>query len=559
MTTRRGSTAPSRAERRRQNRSDRREQRLGLTASKVATTGDGQQTVNHITRVIAILSRPAASTAGGAILLLAFALFLSLQLRMVFAYYDDWGMAALDFHQITVEGARGRESALPQVIDYLHQFYMRWSGRVFAFFIQIYAFKIAGADGARVVQFAATLAMIVLCGRLASPSRALGWAVAVPAILYLAVPLHVAARGVYWFSASSHSLWSVPLLLAAALMCLRHGSITRTCSVLFGVAALFNEMVAAATLVVIGTHLIATTLSSSPRRLPLGQLLLGAPAAIAACVVVLAPGNFARLRTFEAPTVDRLGGLIRNMGQVESLLLESSASTALLLLWLMSAIALICLIGVSRGWFRAALYGTICAAAVATGTMMSSPVLLGVALLAYPVLLLALRRMPGCVMMLGIYGGAVATLVPLMVSPEIFPRSLMTFCFLLFPPIAWSIVRLSAVGPAWTVASTLAVFLSVIPAVTNARAIYRGYATSYAIHTANEQALERVSLEVSQGLHDGSPVPYYTLPNVRFAELMPYQREFIEVWIKKYYSIPLEVKFEYLPPERLGSTGSSAR
>jgi hypothetical protein len=31
---------------------------------------------------------------------------------------------------------------------------------------------------------------------------------------------------------------------------------------------------------------------------------------------------------------------------------------------------------------------------------------------------------------------------------------------------------------------------------------------------------------------------------------MPYQREFIEAWIKKYYSLPPEVKFEYLPPER---------
>lgn len=549
-----GDSRTSRSERRRQARTGRREAPRDRSTDVTQDAIDQSGIVSFLTQVIALASRPRVATTVGLAILVAFAVYLALQLRMVFPYYDDWGMAALDFHQITVEGARGRDSGLAQVIDYLSQFYMRWGGRVFAFFLQIYVFKIAGADGARLVQWFATLMMVLLCARLAAPTRWLGWAVAIPVVLYLAVPLHMVARGAYWFSASSHSLWSVPFLLGGALVCLRRGAITPYAAALFAASALFNEMLAAAALVVIGVQVLSAFLTSWPRRLPVHQLLLCIPAVASAGFVVLAPGNFARARTFEYPSANRLDNVIVNLGRIESLLLASPLSSALLLIWMLSAVALLCLIGIQSSWLRSALCAAAGAAVLFGGSMISGPALLTGALLSYAGLIAVLHRKHGAIMMLGIYGGAVATLVPLLASPEVYPRSLMTFCFLLFAPIAWSLARLAGSGTRWTLAVAGAILVCLVPSFANARAIFRGYSASYPLHLANEQSLERVARQVSDGSYDGTPIPYYMLPSVRFAELMPYQREFIEVWIKKYYSLPLDVKFEYLPPQRLGDS-----
>jgi hypothetical protein len=90
-----------------------------------------------------------------------------------------------------------------------------------------------------------------------------------------------------------------------------------------------------------------------------------------------------------------------------------------------------------------------------------------------------------------------------------------------------------------------------MPAASNAYGIYLGYARDSPIHLANERALERASRLRRLDPSWDPRVEYYMLPSIQFSELMPYQREFIEVWIKKYYSLPLDTKFEYLPPDRL--------
>ncbi|BBI49705.1 hypothetical protein HORIV_21260 [Vreelandella olivaria] len=40
----------------------------------------------------------------------------------------------------------------------------------------------------------------------------------------------------------------------------------------------------------------------------------------------------------------------------------------------------------------------------------------------------------------------------------------------------------------------------------------------------------------------------YRLPNDRFAETMPYQRELVETWMRRYYQVPEGLNIEWQAP-----------
>jgi hypothetical protein len=500
--------------------------------------------------LFAWLSRPAVCALAGSALLACFVAYLVVQHWMVFAYYDDWGMAVLDFHMVKVEGFDGRQFSAGQAFEFLSKFYTLWGGRVVPFAIQIYAFKLGGVDAPRAIQVCAIAALVVLTAGLATHRRPVTWALAVPIVLYLAIPLFVAARGMYWFSHSSHSLWSVPLLLLGLWRYSTSGSITTASAILFAAAAICNEQMAAATLATMATLLALDWRRGWARTSAVRQVALCAPAVCAACFVVLAPGNFARASVETYKRSDLVEHAWTNLTQLSDLVMRRAPSRAYLYAWGASLMCLLLLHLAARGRRSTAIAAGVCALIVAGAYWLPGPCALAAMIAASAALASRLLSLDGSRISLALICGSAAALVPLVASPAIYPRSLLTFYVLLFTPICWSFASLARSGRwGWSLAAISLVLLAV-PAASNAYGIYLGYARDCPIHQANERALERASRLQRLDPSWDPRVEYYMLPSIQFAELMPYQREFIEAWIKKYYSLPPEVKFEYLPPER---------
>ena len=499
------------------------------------------------------LVRPRISIVGGTVVLAAFVVFLILQHRMVFPYHDDWGLAVLDYG-VVVSGFEGRSFSVVQAIDFFSQMYMQWSGRVVPFFVQAFVFK-GGVDAVRVFQIAVIVCVVLLAARLGSAGRAISWILAVPIVLYLAVPLFVAARGLYWYSASSHSLWGVPILFLGAVLAVRSVAITPPAAAAMAIAALFNEMMSAAVLALLGTLIIAQLARGVAWRPLAWQAVLCVPAVLAGGFVVLAPGNFVRVGQSEYRAEGPVGIALANFARVAELVTQHQSARPFLLLWAMAVALLVMRIFLSRG-FRIGLASAIASMTVLVlGFSLAGPWALGAIWIVHVGLVLLLRMQAGAVIALGLLMGAAASVLPVLASPVIYPRSMINLYVFLFPPIAWAVGITASSGPRVSLV-VLGVFIAAaIPAMGNARDVYRGYAQSLPFHAANERALQLASEEAAGGKSALLSVRLYMLPTVRYSEVMPYQKPAIETWIKKYYGLSPATQFDYRPPQELPSTG----
>lgn len=530
---------------------------LGRSAEKRSHSRHWMSAVGSA--VISGLSRPGISTLAGAALATGFLVYLLRQHWMVFPYYDDWGLAVLDFHMVKVDGFKGQDFSVRQALEFLGKFYMQWGGRVVPFALQIYTFKIGGADAARLLQVSAILAIVALTTRLATQRRPVAWAIAVPIVLYLAIPLFVAARGMYWFSHASHSLWSIPLLLLGVWRYTVLGSFSLTSVLLLAAAAICNEQMAAATLAAILTLSVLDWRRGSRPVSFYRHILLFAPVVCAACFVGLAPGNFARASVEAYESAGVIEHAVKNLTQLSDLVMRRAPSRVFLYAWITSLLCLLTVHSTVYGRRSTMLVTALLVTLIGGGYWLTGPTALIAMMMATATLITRLPPIDGSRVALSLVYASAAALFPVLASPAIYPRSLLTFYVLLFTPLCWAIVSVGRLGRWGVVGTSFAIAILSLPAIQDAAVIYRGYARNAPIHEANQRELERAESTSKSGPAVNLRVKYRMLPSSRFAELMPYQREFIEVWIKKYYSIPLDVKFQYLPPEPLGSTDVSMR
>jgi hypothetical protein len=497
------------------------------------------------------LRKPSASMAVGVAILSAFVAYLVLQHRMVFPYHDDWGLAVLDYVCV-VNGFEGRSFTIAQSLDFFSQLYMRWSGRIVPFFIQVWVFK-GGVDAVRAFQVAMVACTVLLTVRLAGAGRALSWALAVPVALYLAIPLFVAARGLYWYTAASQSLWGMPVLFLGALVASRTSSVTPVAAVLLAAASLFSEMMSATALVLLGTLVLMQFAQGIPRDRLVRQLVLCVPSALAAGFVVLAPGNFARAAQSEYGVGGPLGVAWANVARIAELVTQHPSSRPFLILWGLAVAALVVRTFQVRG-LQFGMYALVASGGLLIlGFSVPIPGAFAAIWVVHAGLLLVLRGQPGAVAMLGLLLGAAATVVPLMASPAVFPRSLLNLYLCLFPPLTWAVVAVASHGPRTALGLTAVFLAATIPAFGNARDVYGGYAQSLPMHRENERALERAAESAKTSSGSALVVRHYILPTIRFAEVMPYQKRAIETWIKKYYALPPDTRFDYRSPEELNS------
>lgn len=503
------------------------------------------------------LARSSIRSAAVVCVLLAFAAYLASQHRMVFPYHDDYGGATLDFSSEGVPGVTGfsgRDFGVQHAIEFAANMYMHWGGRFLVTLLHSYAFK-GGIELVRSIQVVVIIAIVMLSAWLATQRSVLSYAVTIPAILFLAIPLVVAARGMYWFAASIQSMWGVPVLLVVGVLWSQgrsRGYLTWPIALLLGLASLFNEMMAAASLSLAGVLLAEAWLARSPERQFARCIPMMIPAALGSASVVLAPGNFVRAAQerskYASTQVLEIVGA--NVTKISDLIVRDASASAYLACWIAFLVAVALIVAQQRSVRHAALAIGLSAIGILAGFALPSPgPLVGLAVSSV-VMLMCTRGAPGSSLAFAFLCAALASLVPLLASPTVNARNMMAFYLLMFVPITWALCRVAAAGPYHAIITACAIALLSIPSAANARAIYRGYAALYPYLEANDVALATASEAARRG-EPPQTIVYYRLPGIQFANLMPYQRDFIERWVRRYYSLPDSVSFDYRPPGEL--------
>lgn len=139
--------------------------------------------------------------------------------------------------------------------------------------------------------------------------------------------------------------------------------------------------------------------------------------------------------------------------------------------------------------------------------------------------------------------------VMMIVSPAIPLRSHTMFEFILHIMLADCIIWLDKEVNNDAKKSIIlkgSVSIVLLYSVCNILVIMAGYKSNYEIHRINDQALMQVKSKIQAG-ENVEDILLYRLRNDNYANMMAYQEgfEYIELWMKKYYEIPYEVRFRY--------------
>ncbi|WP_129139158.1 DUF6056 family protein [Modicisalibacter coralii] len=488
--------------------------------------------------------RPASVVIAGTALLLGFLAYLLVQHWQVFPYNDDWGYATLTYIS-EQKGFHGQGFSQWQLVSFLHDEYLRWSGRFFPFFLQINLFKL-GLDAVRLVQAFVILLIVCLSVKLTPVGRLRTPWLLVPMLYFMALPEFSVLGGLYWFSASIAYVWGIAVFMLALWRLRVAGRLDGVAGLLLGIAALFHEQMAVAMVAFAGgLALLALWDAERPRALVLPLALRCMPVLAGACLVILAPGNFARKAQSSYISDDMLTNVLTSARSLAHFLLDENGGH-----WVLGFMAVSLLVFAGQGMARAGWSGRARLAA-----WLGVPLVLGLAwLVSFLLFTLLLMTLYGVVLLLCrhqrddgdllvcTYLAALASLVLLLLAPVVAGRSLLIFYFLMMWPVTRAFVALADLPRGRTLV-VLALLVAAPAALDNAADILAGYLANREANLANDAKLRAYHNDLYAGRNPGDSVVLEKLPAPRYAETMPYDRPLIETWMKKYYDIPLETRF----------------
>lgn len=480
----------------------------------------------------------------GWLLIGIFAVGLYAQHWQVFPYHDDWGYAALSY--VTEKsGFVGNDFSQKQLLMFLYDEYMNWSPRFFSFFIQINLFKV-GLDAVRLAQVAVLIGWLLLSIHIATRTVAF-YTIAFGITYFLAWPSFITIGGLYWFSASIAYVWgTIPLLLAICCWHCDKKISWRVVSML-SIAALFHEQMAVAVLAAYAILLLTQRYSEG--RIPIIWLALRSlPIFIASCIILLAPGNFAR-RAATLQNDSQPMAILNNAGRIADLVVQSSAGalTSGMMLVSLALLTYATLPDRSRpSRWTLALAGALIIIAL---SQIFAPAALVLALLAWVGLLLRRAQYDAAALpVLVLLVSAVASFSLLLLAPSVAGRSLLIFYTLMAAPILHAIHSLMQTSSAYgrNHRSAILILLIFLPlAIVDAGEIFAGYAHNAPTHRLNNARLYTTAQDFQSGRETPDVLVLDRLPDDRYAETMPYQRPLIEKWMKKYYGLPPTVEFRW--------------
>ncbi|MEA5050272.1 MAG: DUF6056 family protein [Oscillospiraceae bacterium] len=505
------------------------------------------------------------NTAAIRLIFAGFFVLLCVQLSFVFLYADDFGYLSLSEISASPD-VRGADFTLPQLMSFLRLHYLSWGGRVLWFFIMICMLRL-GLWPARIFEAAGITLLFWLLWRLCARDARLRTprAAAFLCAAYGLLQLRLITDGVFWFSASYFYVLPLTPVLYAVLTCqracsgdpLRRGE-KFLCLLCAFAGGWSQEHVAAAFLAMLG--LLCIWSLAKRRRIPAPVLLCLALAAAGASILLLAPGNGARLALlapyYPASLPDRVLFGVRNMVRA-----VFSSRLALPLYAFFGLAALLCARGLRRGRrplpcavslalfssfaiiYTAELFDTRDIFFTSFATAKYAVCCCAAAAAAYWILQYLFEQKRGDIALL--LGGAGGALAVCCATATVTERTLVPFALLLLPCVAFGCLSL-ATRDERPRGAALAALLLCAAAVVNVGFITAGYARNYGTVRQNDAALRAAAARADAG-ERVETVALRKLPDYRFSGTQPYfdGQAWLLPWICEYYDLPADTAIVY--------------
>jgi hypothetical protein len=323
-------------------------------------------------------------------------------------------------------------------------------------------------------------------------------------------------------------------------------------AVLLGSAALFHELFASAAIFFVFGLIVVDQAKQTRTQSIVKNFAIAVPIWLASAFVVLAPGNFRRAAISDYGGHSSVGTMISNMDAIGSYL-KSHASHPILFIiaWSVAVIVLSGRAGKSLGkWSVGTVLLWILTIILVSKASWNLALVLLLTTLIY-ISILEVRAENAPPTLVGCIFASAGSLLPLMAAPTVPGRALIPFFLLLMPVAAFAFTRVAivlrtqaSVGAA-LIASLIA--LAVFAAPSTIR-IYKGYSANRAQNEYNDALLEVTSAQIAAWeINVPVKLRLQKLKYDEFGEVMPYQRPLIEYWLRRYYSLPSNVIFEWIP------------
>lgn len=486
----------------------------------------------------------------------AFFLYQLLQHSFVFLYHDDYGYASLQYSVAVGHG--GMEYSFGDILQYLGLHYMNWGGRILYFFLEILLLRIGGLTLIRAAQAAVITVITYETYRLAKGSRSDYWVMALAsALLWGTMMIKTLREGVYWFTASVLYVWPLAFFMAGILVDKSQKSANKRglrnwlVFFLFFVAAFSQEQVAGMVIVYCALEFLFCQFKRRKKHFfPL------AGAALGGALEIFAPGNFVRTEVnasfFELPLFDKL---TMNIPKLLSILFGPQ-NIFFVILCSFALVLSVCMIwkGIDN---KAILIGYLLLGG-------SYPAACGIDRFLYPLgiwlyafipvwsaavflwlLWYLLRRRQFTLFSILLAG--ICSQLALLISPSLSQRTAALF------QLIFHVTALYIFGEAclllrgrdgYHIYFTLASAVTALACLWNAAGIGLGYYRNARINIENNIILEEAARDTREGVTVDNIV-LYKMYDDNYAEDMPYQKSYIEFWMKQYYGIAPEVVFTY--------------
>ena len=481
-----------------------------------------------------------------------FAVGLFLIHDLIWLYHDDFGYATLSYIT-TIDGITGQDFKQINLLAFLKNEYMTWTGRVLPFFIEANVFKI-GLPFTRAVQALVCLAITLLAAKMADGPKLSPLALIFLIAYFCAIPLFIAAGGLFWFSASISYVWGFPFLFYGAYRLQNDGVLTLQSVAALSLAALFQEQVAVACVAIAGLVALEHLWREKTLKKAATLLFTTAPILLATCFILFSPGNFNRKANSTYPEDGDRSVADINMEKVADTLLSPTGnpnwendSTIWLVILGASLVALL-IMGLSLRHKLVDGLMAIFAVIISFTLILEWPEynILLCLLLAYGIFLFETqRREKNGFIVFYIYVAAIASLLLMLFSPAIAGRQFIPFFILMSVPVAYSFIRF-AHSDFKPIAAVMA--LALLPlAAEQSVDIYKKYSVNDVYMADNDLLLRQAGDRARQGLLV-EPLTLAKLPDSRYAEMMAYQRDKVEKWVRRYYVIPDYVEIDWIAP-----------
>lgn len=379
-----------------------------------------------------------------------------------------------------------------------------------------------------------------------------GVSIIFPVVIFMALPAFILTGGIYWFSAASSYVWGVPFFLTATYITHKNNELSSVSVLLLSVSALFHEQmaVAAITFHVCYFVILAFQDRNKIKNGALKHAAMFLPVFLSFLFVVLAPGNMNRKHSSVFPG-DTLGEVVlSNAKLLCRYFIENTEGWNYIILVLMASVVLSIKSAKSSRKVKVLIFVLVALDLISCVRMAADPIFSSTTILFVFGALLALTtkinsfgRVAFCA-----YMAAMASVSVLLFSPGFAGRSLIPFYLIMMLPIAHSLISVESIkGRVVTIFATLIVAYFSVGGV---ESVYRGYEGNYAQNSENNSRLEAFREDLLNAGGEKNTLLLLKLHNDRYGELMPYQRPVIDVWIRKYYSLPPSINIVWVESGR---------